>query len=71
MPQTPAPFPASRPRRLRRSPWIRDLTRENEVTVKDLIWPIFVRDGRNVAEPGNAIEAPFCTAKARKRCLRR
>ena len=51
MPQTPAPFPASRPRRLRRSPWIRDLTRENEVTVKDLIWPIFVRDGRNVAEP--------------------
>lgn len=51
MPQTPAPFPASRPRRLRRSPWIRDLTRENEVTVKDLIWPIFVRDGQNVAEP--------------------
>jgi len=48
---THAPFPLARPRRLRRTPWIRDLVRENELTVSDLIWPIFVRDGENVEEP--------------------
>ncbi|MEM7438412.1 MAG: porphobilinogen synthase [Pseudomonadota bacterium] len=51
MPVTPAPFPAFRARRLRRSAWIRDLTRENELTVRDFIWPIFVRDGDDIVEP--------------------
>ena len=45
MVQTPAPFPVSRPRRLRRTDWLRDMTREHSLTVSDLIWPIFVRDG--------------------------
>ena len=46
-----APFPLSRPRRLRRAPWIRDLVAEARLGPADLIWPIFVREGRDVAEP--------------------
>lgn len=46
-----APFPAARPRRLRRSAALRDLTRETGLSVGDLIWPIFVRDGEDLAEP--------------------
>lgn len=42
-------FPASRPRRNRRNSWSRDLVRENNLTVKDLIWPIFVQEGENTA----------------------
>ena len=46
-----APFPHSRPRRLRRTPWIRDLVAEHRLSAADLIWPIFVREGSDVAEP--------------------
>ncbi len=46
-----APFPLSRPRRLRRTPWIRDLVAETRLSVGDLIWPIFVRDGEGIEEP--------------------
>ena len=48
---TTAPFPMSRSRRLRRTPWIRSLVQETQLTVSDLIWPIFVREGENVKEP--------------------
>jgi porphobilinogen synthase len=41
---TTAPFPLSRPRRLRQSPWIRDLVGEAKLTASDLIWPIFIHD---------------------------
>lgn len=51
MVHTPAPFSIARPRRTRRTDWLRDLTRENELSVNDLIWPIFVRDGDDVVEP--------------------
>nr|WP_323778741.1 porphobilinogen synthase [Amylibacter sp.] len=51
MVHTPAPFPIARPRRNRRTDWMRDLTRENTLSVSDLIWPIFVRDGDDVVEP--------------------
>ena len=44
-------FPATRFRRLRRSPALRDLAQENRLSVADLIWPVFVRDGVGVAEP--------------------
>ena len=47
----PAPFPASRPRRLRVRPAIRDLVAETMLTPADLIWPVFVRDGEGVEEP--------------------
>jgi porphobilinogen synthase len=50
-PQPPAPFPLARPRRLRASGWIRDLVAEHRLAPADLIWPIFVREGTDVAEP--------------------
>ena len=42
---SPGSFPAFRPRRLRREPWIRNLVAENRVSVHDLIWPLFVHNG--------------------------
>jgi porphobilinogen synthase len=38
------PFPAARFRRLRRTPALRDLVAEERLSVKDLIWPVFVTD---------------------------
>jgi porphobilinogen synthase len=47
MPLPPLPpFPASRPRRLRRDAAIRALVRENHLAPSDLIYPVFVLDGR-------------------------
>ncbi|MEL6617504.1 MAG: porphobilinogen synthase [Pseudomonadota bacterium] len=48
---TQAPFPATRLRRTRQSPAIRDLVRQNTLSVDDLIWPVFVRSGDGVEEP--------------------
>lgn len=52
-PVPPLPqFPASRPRRLRRSDWTRRLVAENNLSANDLIWPIFVHDAKaNAAIP--------------------
>lgn len=47
----PAPFPASRPRRLRQAPWIRTLTAEHVLVPGNLIWPCFVVDGTDVEQP--------------------
>ena len=44
-------FPAVRLRRNRRDAWTRRLVAENALTVDDLIWPIFVREGEGVREP--------------------
>ena len=46
-----APFPANRPRRLRRTDWMRDLVRENVLTPADFIWPIFIMEGTDASEP--------------------
>jgi len=46
-----APFPANRPRRLRRTDWMRDLVRENDVKASDFIWPIFIMEGTDASEP--------------------
>jgi porphobilinogen synthase len=43
-------FPATRLRRTRASAALRNLTRETELSVNDLIWPLFVRDGVNERE---------------------
>src|SRR3954447_22009403 len=43
-----APFPARRPRRLRGHPALRDLVREQRLTVHDLIYPLFVYHGTNL-----------------------
>ena len=40
-----APYPAGRPRRLRRDAFTRNLVRENALTANDLIYPVFVLDG--------------------------
>ena len=39
-----------RPRRLRRTAAIRDMVQETELTVKDLIYPLFVMEGENTRE---------------------
>ncbi|NBQ91775.1 MAG: porphobilinogen synthase [Betaproteobacteria bacterium] len=41
----PPPYPASRPRRLRRDAAIRSLVREHEVSARNLILPVFILDG--------------------------
>ena len=46
-----AATPAARFRRLRQSPALRALVQENTLSVGDLIWPVFVREGVNVVEP--------------------
>ena len=46
-----AAYPATRFRRTRQSPAIRALTQENTLTVGNLIWPVFVRDGDGIEEP--------------------
>lgn len=45
-----SPFPATRMRRLRRQPFSRDLIAENHLSVKDLIYPMFVLEGQNQRE---------------------
>jgi porphobilinogen synthase len=51
-------FPTTRARRLRYQPLIRQLVRENSLSVSDLIYPLFVRPGQGVKKeiasmPGN------------------
>src|SRR5262249_31971283 len=44
-------FPNLRLRRLRQHPALRELVRETEIGVRDLILPLFVRHGSNVRQP--------------------
>ncbi|HZU36757.1 MAG TPA: porphobilinogen synthase, partial [Gemmataceae bacterium] len=51
-------FPVLRPRRLRQHPLLRDLVRETALSVRDLIFPLFVRPGSGIKKeiasmPGN------------------
>ena len=46
-----APFPKTRLRRNRRDAWSRRLVAETRFEAADLIWPVFVLDGRNRREP--------------------
>ena len=48
-------FPNTRMRRNRRTSWLRDLVRENTLTVSDLIWQIFVIEGHQKQEPISAM----------------
>lgn len=50
-PPTPGAYPTVRMRRNRRDAWTRALVAENVLTVGDLIWPIFVIEGRNEERP--------------------
>ncbi|MBR2572920.1 MAG: porphobilinogen synthase [Loktanella sp.] len=49
-PITPA-FPVTRLRRMRRTPALRALARQHTLTVDDLIWPVFVMEGRDDETP--------------------
>ncbi|WGJ15941.1 porphobilinogen synthase [Methylocapsa sp. D3K7] len=42
---------AVRPRRNRKADWARRLVRENNLSVDDLIWPVFLCEGENTREP--------------------
>jgi porphobilinogen synthase len=46
-----APYPAGRPRRLRRDAWTRRLVAEHRLSVDDLIWPIFIIEGAGLTVP--------------------
>jgi porphobilinogen synthase len=57
-PLNPPPFPVARSRRLRHHPLMRELVRETELSVSDLIYPYFVRPGKGIKKeitsmPGN------------------
>jgi porphobilinogen synthase len=48
----PQPLDLSiRLRRNRRADWARRMVREHQITVDDLIWPLFVMDGQNARQP--------------------
>lgn len=48
---TPPPFPAARPRRLRRTPALRAMVRETSLSPSDFIWPVFVMAGEDDETP--------------------
>ncbi|MEO0358752.1 MAG: porphobilinogen synthase, partial [Pseudomonadota bacterium] len=49
-PQLPM-FPATRLRRLRSNPALRQMVRQNHLTPSDFIWPVFVMDGTDDETP--------------------
>ncbi|MEH6835280.1 MULTISPECIES: porphobilinogen synthase [Falsihalocynthiibacter] len=51
MPTIIAPFPTARLRRLKKSPALRALVRENTLSPADFIWPVFVVAGENTRQP--------------------
>tara|TARA_Y100000590_G_scaffold14658_1_gene17658 strand:- start:6209 stop:7198 length:990 start_codon:yes stop_codon:yes gene_type:complete len=44
-------FPKVRMRRNRKTEWSRRLVSESNLSTNDLIWPIFLREGKNLKEP--------------------
>ncbi|WP_026060679.1 porphobilinogen synthase [Pseudaminobacter salicylatoxidans] len=46
-------------RRMRKADWSRRLVQENHLTVDDLIWPIFIVDGKDRREPVPAMPGVF------------
>lgn len=69
-----ADFPASRPRRNRHDDFTRRLVRENTLTVDDLIYPVFVKEGVGQQEaipsmPGVVRYSPDTLLKAAQECV--
>ncbi len=52
-------FPATRLRRLRRTPALRQMVRENHVLPSDLIAPLFICEGENVQSPISSLPGQF------------
>ena len=44
-------YPSIRLRRNRKADWSRRLVQENALSTNDLIWPIFICEGKNIKEP--------------------
>ncbi|WP_165720905.1 porphobilinogen synthase [Bordetella trematum] len=70
---TPA-FPVARARRLRRDDFTRRLVRENTLTTDDLIYPVFVAEGKGLQQPvaslpGVVRYSPDTLMPVAERCL--
>tara|TARA_Y100000590_G_scaffold402351_1_gene488046 strand:- start:117 stop:1106 length:990 start_codon:yes stop_codon:yes gene_type:complete len=52
-------YPSIRMRRNRKAEWSRRLVSDNNLSTSDLIWPIFIRDGKNIKEPIKSMPGVF------------
>ena len=52
-------YPSVRLRRNRKTDWSRRLVRESSLSTDDLIWPIFIREGKNIKEPIKSMPGVF------------
>jgi len=52
-------YPKVRMRRNRKADWSRRLVSENNLSANDLIWPIFIREGKNIKEPIKSMPGIF------------
>ena len=52
-------FPATRMRRSRMSPWSRELLAEHRLHASDLIWPVFVQEGKDTRTPISSMPGVF------------
>lgn len=52
-------FPEHRARRLRLKPAIRKMVRETALSVDDLIYPLFIKEGKSLKEPIDAMPGQF------------
>lgn len=68
MKPTVAQYPAARLRRVRKSPAIRALVRENTLTTDDFIWPVFLMEGRD--DETSIASMPGVTRKTIDRVVR-
>lgn len=68
MKPTVAQYPAARLRRVRKSPAIRALVRENTLTTDDFIWPVFLMEGHD--EETSIASMPGVTRKTIDRVVK-
>ena len=52
-------YPNVRLRRNRKTEWSRRLVSENNLSTNDLIWPIFIREGKNIKEPSKTMPGVY------------
>jgi len=52
-------YPNVRLRRNRKTDWSRRLVQENSLSTNDLIWPIFITEGKNIKEPIKTMPGVF------------
>ena len=52
-------YPQIRMRRNRKSDWSRRLVSESNLSPNDLIWPIFIREGKNIKEPVSSMPGVY------------